>query len=110
MVVTIIVPTLNEEILLPSLLHCLSDRIDTKLIVVAGGSLDHTLEVAEHFTKFVFTSPPGRSHQMNVGACHATGDILLFLHADSTFEPSVIDEMQSRMISEGTIGGAFDLQ
>jgi hypothetical protein len=47
---------------------------------------------------------------MNIGARHATGDILLFLHADTFLLPGALYEIQRRIIGDGAVGGAFDLQ
>jgi rSAM/selenodomain-associated transferase 2 len=109
MLISVIVPTLDEEVSLPVTLRQLADHPDVELIVVDGGSTDHTVEIAQQFTPYVFLSRPGRAWQMNVGARHATGDILLFLHADSFLMPGALDEIQRRIISDGAVGGAFDL-
>jgi rSAM/selenodomain-associated transferase 2 len=109
MLISVIVPTLNEEANLPVTLRQLADHPDVELIVVDGGSTDQTVTIARHFTPYVFLSHPGRATQMNMGARHATGDILLFLHADTFLLPGAIEEIQRRVISDGAVGGAFDL-
>jgi rSAM/selenodomain-associated transferase 2 len=109
MLISVIIPTLIEETHLPLTLRQLADRPDVELIVVDGGSTDSTMEIARQFTPYVFLSHRGRAEQMNHGAHHATGDILLFLHADTYLLPGAIDEIQRRLIAEGAIGGAFDL-
>lgn len=109
MLVSIIIPTLNEEANLPVTLRPLTERSDVELIVVDGGSMDRTVEVAQTFTPYVFVTKAGRATQMNVGARHATGDILLFLHADTFLLPGALDELQRRIIGAGAVAGAFDL-
>lgn len=109
MLISIIIPTLNEETNLPVTLRQLAERSDVELIVVDGGSTDRTVEIAQQFTSFVFVTPASRAVQMNVGARHATGDILLFLHADTFLLPHALDELQRRLIGSGAVGGAFDL-
>ena len=106
--ISVIIPTLNEEAHLPVTLRQLAEHSDVELIVVDGGSTDTTVEVAREFTSYVFVSRPGRARQMNMGAAHATGDILLFLHADTFLLPGAIGEIQRRIIG-GAAGGAFDL-
>jgi rSAM/selenodomain-associated transferase 2 len=109
MVISVIIPTLNEEVNLPVTLRQLANHPDVELIVVDGGSLDHTCEVAQGFTPYVFRTLPNRASQMNLGARHATGDILLFLHADTFLLPGALEEVQRRIIGDGAVGGAFDL-
>jgi len=109
MLTSIIIPTLNEEANLPVTLRQLAERSDVELIVVDGGSIDRTAAVAQAFTPYVFVTYPGRARQMNLGARHATGDILLFLHADTFLLPGALDELQRRIIGDGAVGGAFDL-
>ncbi|NQU10317.1 glycosyltransferase family 2 protein [bacterium] len=107
MLVSVIVPTLNEEANLAVALRQLANHPDVELLVVDGGSTDRSVSIAQKFTPFVFVTAPGRAGQMNLGARHATGDVLVFLHADSFLLPGAIDEIQRRII--GAVGGAFDL-
>jgi len=109
MLISVIIPTLNEEVKLPVTLRQLADHADVELIVVDGGSTDRTVDVALRSTPYVFRTLPGRARQMNIGARHATGDILLFLHADTFLLPGALDEVQRRIIGDGAVGGAFDL-
>ncbi len=109
MLISVIIPTLDEETTLPVTLRQLAQRPDVELIVVDGGSKDRTVETARRFTPYVFVTRAGRGAQMNAGARHATGDILLFLHADTFLLPGALDEIQRKIIGDGAVGGAFDL-
>ena len=109
MLISVIIPTLNEEGNLTVALRQLADRPDVELIVVDGGSTDRTVEIAQKSTPYVFRTQAGRAQQMNLGARHATGDILLFLHADTFLLPGALDEIQRHIIGDGAVGGAFDL-
>jgi rSAM/selenodomain-associated transferase 2 len=64
-------------------LHALPGRWE--LLVADGGSSDGTLERArEHVSApRVHSVPGGRAAQLNAAAALATGDLLVFLHADS---------------------------
>jgi len=92
---SIIIPTLNEEKLLPNLLNqirqaCILERFDCELIISDGASSDRTLEVAGNFTdKLVLHTKAYRqniSEGRNAGAKCAQGDVLVFLGADIIFQ------------------------
>jgi rSAM/selenodomain-associated transferase 2 len=84
--VSVLVPTLDEERALPALLDHLAALHGTwELIVADGGSRDRTLPIARaHRARpRVVERAGGRAAQLNAAARAATGDVLLFLHADS---------------------------
>ncbi len=108
--ISIIIPVLNESDQLLKLLHPLTTLSGLEIIVVDGGSRDQTVAIAKTAGVTVIQSPIGRAHQMNAGAASATGDILLFLHAD-TWLPRGFDLMIHDTLSQPTaIAGAFRLQ
>jgi len=107
--VSIIVPTLNEELVLEKTLTQFQQLSPHELIVSDGGSDDDTRNIAGRFSHRVITGSAGRALQMNVGADEATGDILLFLHADSRIEPESYRKMLQCMQNPKWIGGAFKL-
>ena len=109
MKVSIIVPTLNEELVLEKTLTQFQQLSPHELIVSDGGSDDDTRNIAGRFSHRVITGSAGRALQMNVGADEATGDILLFLHADSRIEPESYRKMLQCMQNPKWIGGAFTL-
>jgi rSAM/selenodomain-associated transferase 2 len=106
--ISVIVPTLNEQDHLSATLRGVTLAPGDELIVVDGGSTDQTVAIARQFTSQVLLSPGGRAVQMNYGAQHAQGDILLFLHAD-TLLPSAGLEAVRRAVQAGAVGGAFRL-
>ena len=83
--ISIIIPTLNEEQTLPITLQLLQPLKEegVEIIVVDGGSVDETLTVAEQYGTQTVQSKAGRARQMNAGAACAKGELLLFLHADT---------------------------
>ena len=109
MKVSIIVPTLNEELVLGNTLTQIQQRSPHELIVSDGGSNDYTCRIADRFSHRVITGSAGRALQMNAGANEATGDLLLFLHADSRIEPESYRKMLECMENPKWIGGAFTL-
>ncbi len=98
MTLSIIMPVLNEAAGIASALHTLAPlrARGADLIVVDGGSVDGTLELAAALADRVLSAPRGRSSQMNVGAAAAKGEVLLFLHADTR-----LPENADRLITDG---------
>lgn len=84
--VSVIIPTLNEEHTLPEVLGRLKelDPQPKEIIVVDGGSEDWTINIANSFNiKVLESSRSGRAVQLHHGAEQASGDYLIFLHADT---------------------------
>ena len=80
-----------------------------EVIISDGGSDDETRNIANKFSRHVINGSSGRAAQMNTGAAVATGDILLFLHADSRLEPKSYQKMLKAMANPKWLGGAFTL-
>jgi len=112
MLISIIIPVLNEEpVLVESLprLQAWRQR-GCEIIVVDGGSRDHSAEVARAFADRVVLAPQGRAKQMNTGARVAKGEILWFLHADSR-PPAGADGLIRQALAEpGVLWGRFDVR
>jgi rSAM/selenodomain-associated transferase 2 len=72
-----------------------------EVIVVDGGSEDDTALEAKRAGARVLASARGRATQCNVGANAATGEVLLFLHADSTLPPSFKNDVWARFTERG---------
>lgn len=108
-VISIIIPTLNEETSIRKTLESLM-RTDGRfeILVTDGKSDDSTKAIASKFCRVV-TSPRGRGLQMNCGASVARGDVLLFLHADTVFPPNGIRAIERIMENPLIIGGNFDI-
>src|SRR5262245_50492818 len=81
---SIIIPVLNEEQTLRNCLKAVRETGESpEIIVVDGGSRDRTREIAIAMGASAYVSTPGRGNQQNSGVRVATGDIFLFLHADT---------------------------
>jgi glycosyltransferase involved in cell wall biosynthesis len=84
--VSVVIPTLDEADRLPALVEALQREPELAEIIVAdGGSSDGTPELAARLGARVVTTARGRGQALCAGAAVATGEILLFLHADSRF-------------------------
>lgn len=100
-------PTLDEEAALDA---ALTTAVDADEIVVSdGGSRDRTLEVARRHGALVVVGAAGRGAQLNRGAAAASGDVLLFLHADTLLPPAAIETARAA-VAGGAAGGAFQVR
>lgn len=112
-VISIVIPVLNEEDTITTLLSYLKKNTSSKnikeIIIVDGGSTDKTVTLAKENIVKVIHSEKGRSRQMNFGARYATGDILYFLHVD-TLPPKNFDESILNAIKRGNQAGCFRMK
>jgi rSAM/selenodomain-associated transferase 2 len=107
-VISIVIPALDEEKYIGATLACLAGIPGVEIIVADGGSRDATLRIAASFGVRIVSSSPGRARQMNAGAEAASGDIFLFLHADTGLPPGFATHVRHAM-SDGSCIGAFQL-
>lgn len=109
--ISIIIPTLNEERSLPPLLDAIRQQgANHEVIVVDGGSRDRTLDIARDRGVRTLVSRPGRGAAICVGAAEARGEVLFFLHADSTLPPRALDRISEVLSADAKIiGGNFRL-
>jgi rSAM/selenodomain-associated transferase 2 len=107
--VSVVIPTYNEAGYLPTTLDSVADsKANTEVIVVDAGSVDGTGELAEEkASRVLFSQRRQRADQMNLGAQHARGSILLFLHADTILPASALDHIESSLSKDRIIGGGF---
>jgi rSAM/selenodomain-associated transferase 2 len=103
---SVIIPTLNEADCLTQTLRSVRAENPHETIVVDGGSSDATCELARE-ADHLLQGPRGRAAQMNQGAAHATGDVLLFLHADCTLEPGALGAAEHCLRRRGVAAGCF---
>jgi rSAM/selenodomain-associated transferase 2/rSAM/selenodomain-associated transferase 1 len=108
--VSVIIPTRNEEEHIQATLDVAQAAEDVEIIVVDGGSSDHTVELAQDYGVNTCESSGGRSGQMNAGAKRASGEILLFLHADTLLPVGWREQVIRALESPDVSGGAFRLR
>jgi rSAM/selenodomain-associated transferase 2 len=79
-----------------------------EVIAVDGGSRDRSREIAASVDGVtLIEAEQGRAVQMNAGAAAATGDVLLFVHADVTVPPGVERWIAEALADEDVVAGAF---
>lgn len=112
MKLSIVVPMWNEAAILPGLLDHLLPfaRQGAEVILVDGGSEDGSAELARSAGFTVLQAARGRARQMNAGAAKASGDVLLFLHADTRL-PAGASMLIEQALAEGrSVWGRFDVR
>ncbi len=95
---SIVIPTLNEEKYLPNALQSLEKQswVDLEIIVADANSQDATQEIARSAGCLVV--PGGRPAEgRNAGARHASGEFILFLDADVTLAPTFLEELLQKV-------------
>jgi len=115
--VSVVMPVLDEEAAIEDALGALVVQGPEEVVVVDGGSRDATLERARRLGPAlavagvaleVVSAPRGRAVQLDAGARAATGDGLVFLHADTRLAPGALDAVR-RALGAGADGGWFAL-
>ena len=110
MKISVIIPALNEARGILSCLNSVKTQPgEFELIVADGGSVDGTIEVVRPYAK-VIRGRRSRAVQMNSGARQATGDVLLFLHADSSLPPHALPLLERALADPRIAGGTFMLR
>ena len=108
--VSIVVPVLNEGDGIRAALARLATfrQAGVELVVVDGGSSDDTLAQADGWCDQLSVAPRGRGSQMNAGARLASGDVLIFLHADTTLPTEALSAVR-QAVDRGSVWGRFDV-
>src|SRR5262249_37312240 len=107
---SVVAPTLNEAEHIVRTLRRVCEAGEGELIVVDGGSRDGTLDLVRPYAGIVLSAMHGRARQMNAGAQHASGEILLFLHADTVLPQNFLHVLQQALHDPQVVGGRFDIQ
>jgi rSAM/selenodomain-associated transferase 2 len=109
---SIIMPVLNEGEGITAALDALAElrTLGAEVIVVDGGSRDATVQRARLRADRVISAARGRALQMNAGAAKATGDVLLFLHADTRLPHAADHVVLDGLARSGRAWGRFDVR
>lgn len=108
---SIVIPVLDEAPLIVEALTRLAPlrARGAEVIVADGGSTDGTLDLVDPLSSRLVRAPRGRAAQMNAGARIATGDLLVFLHADTQL-PEGVDRILEQTQAHEAVWGRFDVR
>jgi len=106
--ISVIIPALEEESAIASTIASAAGA--DEVLVVDGGSRDRTREIAAAAGARLLTSAPGRGRQLAAGARAVSGDVLLFLHADTRLPADFANEVRRIVTTGGYTWGRFDLR
>ncbi|TQV74420.1 TIGR04283 family arsenosugar biosynthesis glycosyltransferase [Denitrobaculum tricleocarpae] len=108
MKISIVIPTLNEAPRIGSIIHDLRlQDSECEIIIVDGGSQDGTLEQAEGAGARTYPAPRGRGQQLALGAAQSTGNVILFLHADTQLPAGGLRAIRQCLKDPEIVGGNF---
>lgn len=109
---SIIIPVLNEAAGIGETLAALQPlrARGCEVIVADGGSIDGSTEIARPLADRVVASDRGRARQQNAGAAVASGDVLLFLHADTRLPEGADRRVIDGLRESGRGWGRFDVR
>lgn len=108
--ISVIIPTLNEEKTLFQTLEKVNEGFDVECIIADGGSTDQTKVIAMQAVSHFMKCDRGRGGQMTAGAAAASGEILLFLHADTVLPDNWDFLIRSALNNPKVALGAFRFQ
>lgn len=110
--ISIIVPALNEAESVEMALSALAPlrSAGAEVILADGGSRDGTADRARSLCDRVVVAPRGRAAQMNAGAAVASGDVLLFLHIDTSLPVDARERISAGLRATGRMWGRFDVR
>jgi len=103
---SVVIPALDEVCRIAGAIESVAATAD-EVFVVDGGSRDGTPDRARAAGARVVSSPPGRARQLGVGVEAATGDAVLFLHADTRLAEGWDRMLRRALVDPGVAGGAF---
>jgi rSAM/selenodomain-associated transferase 2 len=109
MKLSVIMPVLNEADGIEEALRALAPlrARGVEVVVADGGSSDPTVALAYPLADVVIAAPRGRGMQMNAGAAASSGDVLLFLHADTRLPGAADALIRDRFARSGREPGRF---
>ncbi|MEP7037119.1 MAG: TIGR04283 family arsenosugar biosynthesis glycosyltransferase [Acidobacteriota bacterium] len=115
MEISVIIPTLNEELTIKKTFDALSRLVNVgEIVIVDGGSVDKTIEIIENYShkkpfRLIKTNKANRGLQLHEGTKYASGDIFWFLHADTRPVQGCAKQIKQYMRYDEIVGGNFEI-
>lgn len=106
MKIAVVIPALDESGEIAGAIASASAP-GVNIVVVDGGSRDDTVERARALGAEVIASQPGRARQLQRGFEHSSGEVVVFLHADTRLPPGWPGAIAEALADPGVCGGAF---
>lgn len=109
--ISVVIPVLNEAASIGQCLVQFEGADGVEVLVVDGGSTDQTQAAvtASGIGRWIASPDAGRAAQMNFGARQASGEVLLFLHADTLLPEQGLTLIRQVMADAEVVGGRFQL-
>ncbi len=105
--ISVVIPALNECERIAGAIESARAAGIGEVVVADGGSSDNTVGLARDAGATVTQAPRGRSRQLNAGAAHTTGDVLVFLHADCRLPRDAATQIREVLNDPSVTMGAF---
>ncbi len=109
MKLSVVIPTWSERKTIGAAVESARAFAD-EVIVADAESPDGTAEAAARAGARIVRAPRGRGAQLHAGAKAALGDVLLFLHADTSLPPSAREAIEVALRDPKVVGGNFLLR
>lgn len=107
MKISIVIPVINEADHVRQAIGRAWKSGADQVVVVDGGSSDHTNTIVGEAECLFVISRPGRAIQMNRGAAESDGDVLVFLHADNWLAENACEQIRAALEKSQHQFGAF---
>jgi rSAM/selenodomain-associated transferase 2 len=108
--VSLIIPALNAGTRIGVSVQRAWEAGASEVFVADGGSTDDTAQVASAANCHYLSTQRGRAVQQNAAAAQATGDVLLFLHADNWLPAGAVSQIEDSLANPCAQFGAFRQQ